>query len=322
MAQEQGQAQGQAVPGLAIDPADPDVARVGSAYALASQEGMTPELATQILALADTTPQQVYESAENLAYKTAQVRLVADSRLSEERGIHDDITAKIDNAAKEEAADYTAQRGDQDNLLAAARGLNEQVGRIVAFFGLPAPAAVAEAQAAAHPDEEERGFGRFLGLFVERKDDDDDRPASPPPGQVTGEELPIYDPQADAVRKVGILAGLIALPNKTAEQVLAMVRPQGIDAQAIGAITGAAHDLAARQTRQSAAIIALIEARHQEEVARLGAASSKENTQFDAIVKEHAAATVQVDTLDGQIAHLRQFFGFPAPGAAKRNRGV
>src|SRR4051794_1053233 len=104
MAQEQAQAQGQAVPGLAIDPADPDVARVGSAYALASQEGMSPELATQILALADTTPQQVHESAENLAYKTAQVRSVADARLTEERGIHDDITAKIDNAAKEEAA--------------------------------------------------------------------------------------------------------------------------------------------------------------------------------------------------------------------------
>jgi hypothetical protein len=320
MAQEQGQ--GQAEPGLAIDPADPDVARVGSAYALASQEGMTPELATQILALADTTPEQVREATENLAYKTAQVRSVADARLAEERGIHDDITGKIDAAAKEEAADYEALRGEQEKLLAAARGLNEQVGRIVAFFGLPAPAAVAEAQATAQPDEEEQGFGRFLGIFVERKDGDrDGRPAAPP-GQVTGEEPPIYDPQADAVRKVGILAGLIALPNKTAEQVLAMVRPQGIDARAIGAIVGAAHDIAARQTAQSAAIIALVEARHQEEVARLGAASSKENTQFDAIVKEHAAATAQVTTLDGQIAHLRQFFGFPEPASPRSRRGA
>jgi hypothetical protein len=321
MAQEQGQ--GPAGPGLAIDPADPDVARVGSAYALASQEGMTPELATQILALADTTPEQVREATENLAYKTAQVRSVADARLAEERGIHDDITGKIDAATKEEAADYEALRGEQEKLLAAARGLNEQVGRIVAFFGLPAPAAVAEAQATAQPAEEEHGFGRFLNIFVERKEGDrDGHPAAPPPGQVTGEEPPIYDPQADVVRKVGILAGLIALPNKTAEQVLAMVRPQGIDARAIGAIVGAAHDIAARQTAQSAAIIALVEARHQEEVARLGAASSKENTQFDAIVKEHAAATVQVTTLDGQIAHLRQFFGFPEPAVARRSRGA
>lgn len=318
MAEEHGP--GQAGAGLTIDPADPDIARVGAAYALASQEGMSPELATQILALADSTPQQVYAATENLAHKTAQVRAVADARLAEERDIHDDITAKIETASKEEAADYAAQRGEQDNLMTAARGLTEQVGRIVAFFGLPAPAAVAEAQATA-PEEEENGFGRFIGLFVERKEERAARPAAPPPGQVTGEEPPIYDPQADAVRKVAILAGLIALPNKTAEQVLAMVRPQGIDARTIGAIVGAAHDIAMRQTRQSSAIIAIIEARHQEEVARFGAASSKENTQFDAIVKEHAAATAQVDQLDGQIAHLRQFFGFPTPGAAKQGRG-
>ena len=126
MAQEQGQEQ--AGPGLTIDPADPDIARVGSAYALASQEGMSPELATQILALANATPEQVREAAENLAYKTAQVRSVANARLAEERGIHDDITGKIDAAAKEEAADYEALRGEE-NLLAAARGLNQQVGR-------------------------------------------------------------------------------------------------------------------------------------------------------------------------------------------------
>jgi hypothetical protein len=281
---------------------------------------MTPELATQILALADTTPEQVREATENLAYKTAQVRSVADARLAEERGIHDDITGKIDAAAKEEAADYEALRGEQEKLLAAARGLNEQIGRIVAFFGLPTPAAVAEAQATPQPEEEEQGLGRFLSIFVERKDGDRDGHPAAPPGQVTGEEPPIYDPQADAVRKVGILAGLIALPNRTAEQVLAMVRPQGIDARAIGAIVGAAHDIAARQTAQSAAIIALVEARHQEEVARFGAAASKENTQFDAIVKEHAAATAQVTTLDGQIAHLRQFFGFPGPVKARQGQ--
>ena len=118
----------------------------------------------------------------------------------------------------------------------------------------------------------------------------------------------------------GILAGLIALPNKSAEQVLAMVKPQGIDLAAIGTIVGAAHDLAARQLRQSDAIVALIEHRHQEEVARLGAAANKENTQFDAVVKEHAAAIAQATALDAQIAHLRQFFGFPPPGAPRPAR--
>lgn len=303
--QEAGRAAPASAP--AFDPADPAVVRVGSAYALASQEGMTPELATQILALADTTPAQVGEAVTDLAARTAIVRAEADARLAEERAVHDDIAGRIATAAEEEAADYTAQRGEQEGLLTAARGLNERCGRLVAFFGLPAPNAVAAVERAADDEDDEGGFGRILGLFVERRELE--RPAaSPPPGPATGGEPPILDPNADVVRKVGILAGLIALPNKTAEQVLAMVRPQGIDARAIGQIVGAATDLAARQTRQSGAIVALVEARHQEEVARLGAASSKENTQFDAAVREHAATVAQVDTLDGQIAFLRQFW--------------
>ena len=271
----------------ALDPRDPDVARVESAYALVSQEGMAPDLATQILSLADSTPAQVGESVRRLAAKTAQLRAEADARLADERAVHDDITAKLDAAAKEEAADYAAQRGEQEKLLGAARGLNEQVGRIVAFFGLPAPGAVAQAAAGEHGEQE-------------------------PPGQVTGDEPPIYDPRDDAVRKVGVLAGLIALPNKTAEQVLTMVKPQGIDLAAIGRIVGEAHAIAERQIGQSEAIVALIEARHQEEVGRLGAASNKENTQFDAVVREHTAALAQVTDLDRKMAALRQFFGFPA----------
>ena len=300
----------------ALDPRDPDVARVESAYALVSQEGMAPDLATQILSLADSTPAQVGESVRRLAAKTAQLRAEADARLADERAVHDDITAKLDAAAKEEAADYAAQRGEQEKLLGAARGLNEQVGRIVAFFGLPAPGAVAQAAEAPGDEHEEHGFGRILGIFVERRDDHREAggegQAPGPPGQVTGDEPPIYDPRDDAVRKVGVLAGLIALPNKTAEQVLTMVKPQGIDLAAIGRIVGEAHAIAERQIGQSEAIVALIEARHQEEVGRLGAASNKENTQFDAVVREHAAALAQVTDLDRKMAALRQFFGFPA----------
>ena len=307
-----------AAPPPALDPRDPDVARVESAYALVSQEGMAPDLATQILSLADSTPAQVGEAVRRLAARTAQLRAETDARLADERAVHDDITAKLDAAAKEEAADYAAQRGEQEKLLGAARGLNEQVGRIVAFFGLPAPGAVAQATEGehGHQEHEEHGFGRILGIFVERRDDHREAggegTAPGPPGQVTGDEPPIYDPQDDAVRKVGVLAGLIALPNKTAEQVLTMVKPQGIDLAAIGRIVGEAHAIAERQIRQSEAIVALIEARHQEEVGRLGAASNKENTQFDAVVREHAAALAQVTDLDRKMAALRQFFGFPA----------
>ncbi|HEX5479600.1 MAG TPA: hypothetical protein VFY79_07755, partial [Dehalococcoidia bacterium] len=235
--------------GPALDPRDPDIARVESAYALVSQEGMTPDLATQILSLADSTPAQVAAAVEALAAKTAAVRADADARVADERAVHDDITAKLDAATKEEAADYAAQRDEQDRLLTAARGLGERVGRVAAFFGLPAPAAVAQAEAAsAEPEHEEGAFGRLLGLFVERRDEE--QGASPPstaPAAVKGDESPIYDPEDDAVRKVGILAGLIALPNRTAEQVLAMVKPQGIDLAAIGQIAGAAHAIAARQ---------------------------------------------------------------------------
>ena len=127
--------------GVALDPNDPDVQRVESAYALVSQEGMTPELAVQILSLADNTPDQVRQAVASLGARAAQIRAVANARLAEERAVHDDITAQLDAAAKEEAADYTALRDEQDRLLAAVRGLNEQVGRIVAFFGLPAPGA-------------------------------------------------------------------------------------------------------------------------------------------------------------------------------------
>lgn len=322
----QGAQQAQAAPAPAIDPNDPDVARVAAAYGLASQEGMTPELATQILALADSTPAQVQAAVDAVAAQSAQVRAAADARLAEERAIHDDITAKLDTVSQEEAADYATLRGEQDSLLAAARGLNEQVGRVVAFFGLPAPGGLAQAAPAGPPaDEREGGLGRFFGLFVERKDDDE-RPAQRPEqaatGPVKGDEPPIYDAQDDDVRKVGILAALIALPNKSAEQVLTMVKPQGIDLAAIGRIVGEAHDIAARQIRQSDAIIALIETRHQEEVARLGAAANKENTQFAATVADHAAATAQADALDAQIAHLRQFFAFPTPGARRQGRGV
>ncbi|HET8627926.1 MAG TPA: hypothetical protein VFL91_10930 [Thermomicrobiales bacterium] len=309
--------------GPALDPRDPDIARVESAYGLVSQEGMTPELATQILSLADSTPAQVTAAIEALAAKTAAVRADADARLADERAVHEDITAKLDAATKEEAADYTAQRDEQDRLLTAARGLGEQVGRVVAFFGLPAPGAVAQAQAApAEPTHEEGAFGRLLGLFVERRDDEERRappPAEAPAGAVKGDEPPIYDPQDDAVRKVGVLASLIALPNRTAEQVLAMVKPQGIDLAAIGRIVGDAHAIAARQIAQSEAIKALVEARHQEEVGRFGAAASKENTQYAAVVKEHDAAVAQVADLEAKMARLREFFGFPA-GQVPRQR--
>jgi hypothetical protein len=283
---------------------------------------MTPELATQILSLADSTPAQVAASIESLAAKTAAVRADADARLADERGVHEDITAKLDAATKEEAADYATQRDEQDRLLAAARGLGEQVGRVVAFFGLPAPGAVAQAQAVpAEPAHEEGAFGRLLGLFVERRDDEVRHappPVEAPAGPVKGDEPPIYDPQDDAVRKVGILAGLIALPNRTAEQVLAMVKPQGIDLAAIGRIVGDAHAIATRQIAQSEAIGALIEARHQEEVGRFGAAASKENTQYAAVVKEHDAAVAQVADLEAKMARLREFFGFPAGPAPRQ----
>ena len=299
--------------GVALDPNDPDVQRVESAYALVSQEGMTPELAVQILSLADNTPDQVRQAVATLGARAAQIRSVADARLAEERAVHDDITAQLDAAAKEEAADYTALRDEQDRLLAAARGLNEQVGRIVAFFGLPALPAPAAPQPAPPREEEEEGrFGRLLSIFVERRDDEDEAQAAQADRPVTGDEPPIFDPEDDAVRKVRILAGLIALPNKTAEQVLTMVKPQGIDLQAIGAIVARAHDIARRQIAQSEAITALVEARHQEEVGRLGAASNKENTQFDAVVREHAAVTAQLADLERKMAQLRQFFGFPA----------
>ncbi len=299
--------------GVALEPNDPDVQRVESAYALVSQEGMTPDLAVQILSLADNTPEQVRQAVATLGARVAQIRSVADARLAEERGVHDDITAQLDAAAREEAADYTALRDEQDRLLEAARGLNEQVGRIVAFFGLPAPGAPAQTAPEKPAKEEDEGaLGRLLSIFVERRDDED-RGAKPRESDqpVTGDEPPIYDPEDDAVRKVRILAGLIALPNKTAEQVLAMVKPQGIDLKAIGAIVARAHDLARRQIAQSEAIKALVEARHQEEVGRLGAASNKENTQFDAVVREHAALTAQLGDLERKMAHLRQFFGFP-----------
>lgn len=299
--------------GVALDPNDPDVQRVESAYALVSQEGMTPELAVQILSLADNTPDQVRQAVASLGARAAQVRAVADARLAEERAIHDDITAQLAAAAKEEAADYTALRDEQDQLLEAARGLNEQVGRIVAFFGLPALPAPGAPQAPPQREEEEEGrFGRLFSIFVERRDDEDEPEASAGDKPVTGDEPPIYDPEDDAIRKVKILAGLIALPNKTAEQVLTMVKPQGIDLKAIGAIVARAHDIAQRQITQSEAIKALVEARHQEEVGRLGAASNKENTQFDAVVREHAAITAQFGDLERKMAHLRQFFGFPA----------
>lgn len=310
--------------GPALDPRDPDIARVESAHALVSQEGMTPDLATQILSLADSTPAQVAGAVEALAARTAALRADADARLADERAVHDDITAKLDAATKEEAADYAAQRDEQDRLLAAARGLGERVGRVVAFFGLPAPAAVAQAEAApAEAAHEEGAFGRLLGLFVERRDDENQHAPSPAaaPAAVRGDEPPIYDPEDDAVRKVGILAGLIALPNRTAEQVLAMVKPQGIDLAAIGQIVGAAHAIAARQIAQSEAIEALIEARHQEEVGRFGAAASKENTQFAAVVKEHDAAVARVADLEAKMARLRDFFGFPAGPAPGRRAG-
>ena len=299
--------------GVALDPNDPDVQRVESAYALVSQEGMTPELAVQILSLADNTPDQVRQAVASLGARAAQVRAVADARLAEERAIHDDITAQLAAAAKEEAADYTALRDEQDQLLEAARGLNEQVGRIVAFFGLPALPAPGAPQAPPQREEEEEGrFGRLFSIFVERRDDEDEPEAPAGDKPVTGDEPPIYDPEDDAIRKVKILAGLIALPNKTAEQVLTMVKPQGIDLKAIGAIVARAHDIAQRQITQSEAIKALVESRHQEEVGRLGAASNKENTQFDAVVREHAAITAQFGDLERKMAHLRQFFGFPA----------
>lgn len=298
-------------PPLALDPRDPDLARVQSAYALVSQDGMTPDLATQILSLADSTPEQIGEAVQALAFKTQQLRAEAVARLTEERAIHDDITAKLNAAAQEEAADYTALRGEQDELLVAARRLQEQVGRIAAFFGLPMPAGIAAAPARQEDDDEPGHFSRLLGLFIEERDDDrgDAKPAGPAP--VQDGEPPIYYPGDDVVRKVGVLAGLIALPNKTAAQVLAMVKPQAIDLAAIGRIVGEAQTIAARQIQQSAAIVALVEARHQEEVGRLGAASNKENTQFDTVVREHAAATAQVNDLDQKIARLRQFFGFP-----------
>jgi hypothetical protein len=299
--------------GVALEPNDPDVQRVESAYALVSQEGMTPELAVQILSLADNTPEQVRQAVATLGARGAQVRSVADARLAEERGVHDDITARLDAAAREEAGDYASLRDEQDRLLEAARGLNEQVGRIVAFFGLPAlPAPGAPPAPQPHKEEEEGRLGRLFSIFVERRDDEEEPKAPAGEKPVTGDEPPIYDPEDDAVRKVRILAGLIALPNKTAEQVLAMVKPQGIDLKAIGSIVARAHDLARRQIAQSEAIKALVEARHQEEVGRLGAASNKENTQFDAVVREHAALTAQLGDLERKMAHLRQFFGFAA----------
>jgi hypothetical protein len=297
--------------GVALDPNDPDIQRVESAYALVSQEGMTPELAVQILSLADNTPDQVRQAVASLGARAAQIRAVADTRLAEERAVHDDITAQLAAAAREEAADYTSLRDEQDRLLEAARGLNEQVGRIVAFFGLPVLPAPGAPPAPPPQEEEEEGrLGRLFSIFVERRDDEDEAQTAQADKPVTGDEPPIYDPEDDVVRKVKILAGLIALPNKTAEQVLTMVKPQGIDLQAIGAIVARAHDIAGRQITQSEAIKALVEARHQEEVGRLGAASNKENTQFDAVVREHAAVTAQLADLERKMAHLRQFFGF------------
>ena len=102
-------------------------------------------------------------------------------------------------------------------------------------------------------------------------------------------------------------------------RLLAMVKPQGIDLAAIGRIVGDAHAIAARQIAQSEAIKALVEARHQEEVGLFGAAASKENTQYAAVVKEHDAAVARVADLEAKMARLREFFGFPA-GQVPRQR--
>lgn len=282
-------------PPPASQPADPDEARLTSAFELVSQEGMTPELAEQVLRLGDSSVADVLESARRVADRIAALRRAAESELAGERQAHDDLVARLDQATKEEQADYEAGLAEEERLLTAARALRDRVTRVRTFFNLPAPPQKRE-------EAGEDAFDRILGIFVVRAE-------NKPSSRSEAEQQPAFDPNAEAVQKLEILSTLAALPNRTPEQVEAMLRSQRIDRTQISRYVDEAGSMADRQIAASEAARREIEARHAEEVARFQAARDKENGQYQAALAAHQERLARLAALEAQVEKVRAFFG-------------
>lgn len=282
-------------PAQPAEPQSPDLDRVNAAFELVSQEGMTLELAEQILRLGDSSPQAVLEAADRVAAEVAALRRQAEAELQGEEQAHRELMARLERAAQEEQADYQTALAEEEKLLAAARALRDQVTRVRAFFKLPADDEPERAQPADRSPLES-----IIGIFVQRAE---------PARQPGGAERPAFDPNAEVVRKVGILASLAALPNRTVEQVAAMLKSQRIDRDDIAALVGAASEMAARQIAASEAAKQRIEAQHAEEVARFQAARAKESAQYQAARAAAEQVLARTAEIGARVERLRRFFG-------------
>ena len=281
------------------EPQSPDLDRVNAAFELISQEGMTPELAEQILRLGDSSPPAVLEAADRVAAEVAALRRQAEAALQGEEQAHRELVARLERAAQEEQVDYQTALAEEEKLLAAARALRDQVTRVRAFFKLPADDEPERAQPADRSPLES-----IIGIFVQRAE-----PARQPGGAERAAERAAFDPDAEAVRKVGILASLAALPNRTVEQVEAMLKSQRIDRDDIEALVRAASAMAEQQIMASEAAKQRIEAQHAEEVARFQAARAKENAQYQAARAAAEQVLARTAEIAARVDRLRRFFG-------------